>query len=740
VIRALIVAFHFPPIGGGGVQRSVKFTRYLPEFGVEPVVLTVPAGAVGPWTPPDPTMLAEVEGIETIRVAGTALPGDTGSLRERFERIAGMESELIRWWNRGVLESGLVAGRDVDVILGELVPYETAFGVSELARRLNLPWVADLQDPWALDEMWLYPSGLHRLRDRRRMRRTLATAAAVVMNTPEARKRVRREFPEFAERRVVSITNGFDAEDFEGPVLDEPDGVFRIVHTGYLHTELGQRHRRRGWLRRGLGGMPVPGVDYLTRSHVYLLDAIARVLRRDPSLRGVIELHLAGKMTDADHRAARGYPFVKFHGYLAHAESVALVRRGDLLFLPMQDMPAGTRAGLVPGKTFEYLGSGKPLLAAVPDGDARDLLLRADNATLCRPAAVECLADAIHEAVERWRAGIAPSPPDPAVVAECERRALTAALAELLEDVVDRPSTRNQRPSRAVAPQPHDSPLARDVRTIAPIDAPPEPRWLRAVHRASAPVASPVAAHKLHRLTATAATADEIAEIVCTFAYAGVSIAPLQVPSELAALLDYVRVGSPRTVVEIGTALGGTFCALAWAAADDATLISVDLRHGEFGGGYPRWRALLYRSFKRSLQRVVLIQGDSHRPDTLDAVRHALRGAGIDVLFIDGDHTFEGVRADFEMYSPLVRPGGLVAFHDIVTPDPARFPNVRVCAGGVPGYWAEIKQRYEHLEFVEDWRQGAFGIGVIQLPGGHKSDWRGPASPESEAFEAGSAR
>src|SRR5581483_8005410 len=104
-------------------------------------------------------------------------------------------------------------------------------------------WVAELQDLWALDEMWLYPSALHRLRDRARMRGTLRTAAAVVMNTREAAARLREAFPEFADR-TVAISNGFDAGDFAEPPQARSEDTFLVVHTGSFHTDAGLRLRK----------------------------------------------------------------------------------------------------------------------------------------------------------------------------------------------------------------------------------------------------------------------------------------------------------------------------------------------------------------------------------------------------------------------------------------------------------------------------------------------------------------
>src|SRR5207247_1352680 len=146
-----------------------------------------------------------------------------------------------------------------------------------------------------------------------RMRRELGSADAVVMSTPEAVRRVREAISELDDKLVLAIPNGFDAADFERPVEPRRDGVFRIVHTGYLHTELGYRQRRHPLLRRALGGT-APGVDFLTRSHVFLLQAVDRLLQADPSLASALEVHLAGVASTVDRDVASGSSVVKMPG------------------------------------------------------------------------------------------------------------------------------------------------------------------------------------------------------------------------------------------------------------------------------------------------------------------------------------------------------------------------------------------------------------------------------------------
>jgi glycosyltransferase involved in cell wall biosynthesis len=431
--RVLFLAYFFPPEGGAGVQRAVKFCRYLPELGWQPVVVTQRADDRDGRLVDDTLARELPPEVEVIRVASPPPPPPT-RWRGRADRWLRLEREHARWWRSAAVEAGRQA-TDVDVVLATMSPFESALAAEDLARFHRVPWVADLRDPWALDEMFQYPSGLHRRLAMREMGRTLAPAAAVIMNTPEAAAAARAELPHL--RRVEAIPNGFDEADFEGqPPPARDDGAFRIVHTGHLLTSIGRENRRTMLVRRLLGGS-LGRVDILTRSHVFLMRALDLLLERDPSLRSTIELHLAGNLTSEDVEIARN-DVVHLHGYLAHDESVALLRGADLLFLPMQDVEPGRRSRMVPGKTYEYLASGRPILAALPDGDARDLVQAAGTGLVCRPADSEAMARIIREQVDARRRGEPPPAVDRDLVASYGRRPLTARLARLLDDVTGR--------------------------------------------------------------------------------------------------------------------------------------------------------------------------------------------------------------------------------------------------------------------------------------------------------------
>jgi len=142
-------------------------------------------------------------------------------------------------------------------------------------------------------------------------------------------------------------------------------------------------------------------------------------------------------------------------------------------------------------------------------------------------------------------------------------------------------------------------------------------------------------------------------------------IRPMQIKEEFVELLKIFQELNPKYILEIGTANGGTLFCFCKLAQDDATIISIDLPEGPFGGGYPEWKIPIYQAFAKENQKLYLLRKDSHQEETLEEVKKILNGKELDFLFIDGDHTYEGVKKDFEMYSLLVRKGGIIAFHDI---------------------------------------------------------------------------
>jgi predicted O-methyltransferase YrrM len=208
---------------------------------------------------------------------------------------------------------------------------------------------------------------------------------------------------------------------------------------------------------------------------------------------------------------------------------------------------------------------------------------------------------------------------------------------------------------------------------------------------------------ELNRLTASLIDRPEemLAE---TAKYCDGFLYPFQVAEEFVPLLEEVRRLNPQTVLEIGTHRGGTLYLWARLARPDAILVSIDLPGGKFGGGYSPFRAPIYRRFAQERQKLHLMRASSHSESTLEETKRLLSGRPIDLLFIDGDHTHQGVKQDWEMYSPLVRSGGLIVFHDVA----GNYGETQVKA-----FWDTIKASYAHKEYMTH-PERLYGIGVLQ--------------------------
>ncbi|WP_424002638.1 class I SAM-dependent methyltransferase [Haloarcula salina] len=204
-----------------------------------------------------------------------------------------------------------------------------------------------------------------------------------------------------------------------------------------------------------------------------------------------------------------------------------------------------------------------------------------------------------------------------------------------------------------------------------------------------------------------------------------------QLRDELETLAEVVENHAPRTILEIGTHDGGTF--YTWARHVDSAeqIVSLDLPGGAFGGGYSEKKATIYQTFNEDVD-MTFVRQNSHKHETFEAVSDDLSNP-IDFLFIDGDHTYEGVKQDFEMYTDLCSDDAVVALHDIVThPDNQEVVTRRreeidsisdshlvwgdiFSECNVDDFWAELIDEYETREIISHPKQTWGGIGIVYL-------------------------
>lgn len=214
--------------------------------------------------------------------------------------------------------------------------------------------------------------------------------------------------------------------------------------------------------------------------------------------------------------------------------------------------------------------------------------------------------------------------------------------------------------------------------------------------RARDRIALNLSVRSLRRCRERAEGVREVCEL--THAWTGYgpysNIRSLQHLEEQVPFFEFVRRRKIQSALEIGTCRGGTLLPLLAVADPGARVISIDLPGGIHGGGYdPCWVEFFQRGFRFQRQRLDMVRANSQLPETLDHVRRLLGDSQLDYLFIDGDHRYAGVRQDLRLYAPLVRRGGIVAFHDIAEGEPV--PTV-----DVPRLWREIRDLAPSVEFI----------------------------------------
>lgn len=367
--KVLIITYYWPPSGGAGVQRWLKFAKYLPEFGWQPVILTVDpqfasypqrdeslSKEVGPGCIVYTTKSFELYNLYKWISRKKEVPYG-GFANESKESLFQKISKFLRGnfllpdprkgWNKYALKKAgdLIRNFQIDTVITTSPPHSTQLIGLELKKRFPIRWIADLRDPWT--DIYYYDQFKHTALARkidRNYERKVVENADLLISVSEDVKRI------FAEKslqpiaaKTIVIPNGFDSEDFQvEPVVDETKKV--ITYTG-------------------------------TISEAYDVDSLLAALHQmSDTWKEKLLIRFVGKVPEMVVSKFKETGFdVEQVGYVDHKKSVEYLLRSDLLLLVIPRV--SNNKGILTGKFFEYLASGKPVLAIGPtDGDLAQII------------------------------------------------------------------------------------------------------------------------------------------------------------------------------------------------------------------------------------------------------------------------------------------------------------------------------------------------------------------------------
>lgn len=402
--KVLLITYHWPPMGGGGVQRWLKMSKYLRSYGWEPVIFTVSDAEI---SLPDESLLAEVpEGVETIRTPiwepfglykkitgkksgekvqpGFLNEGEDGNWKQELAYwIRGnvFIPDAKRFWIAPATRalSQYLQENKVDAIVSTGPPHTTHIIALKAKEKTGLPWLADFRDPWTFVDYYdkLRLSKWADKRHHQLEKKVIDEADKTVTVTPSwAADFNRRNF----KKKVAVVTNGYDPADFLEQENVSLHRQFTITHIGSMNAD---RNPHRLW------------------------PQLAQLISEHQDFAKNLVLKLIGPVDYAVLQAIRKHGL---EGHLQHVKNmphsqvIPELQRSALLLLPLNDTP--NIDGVVPGKLFEYIGARRPILCiGKPTGDAAHIIRECSAGTVFDFSATSALKSYVERQFEHFQAG-----------------------------------------------------------------------------------------------------------------------------------------------------------------------------------------------------------------------------------------------------------------------------------------------------------------------------------------------
>lgn len=404
----LFVAYNFPPHGGAGVQRSLKFVKYLPDFGWTPLVVTASSDA----TPiQDPSLLQDLPAaLQVVRIPAFSIANLRAKAKpwKLSKAVTGLNlllqiPDTARFWARKSQQviDKLIEQEQPALIYTTSGPYGNHLAGLWAKQKWGIPWFADFRDPWSKNLLTPYLPGYRRL-NRRIERSVLANADRVACVSESWLNNLYENLGRDREKFVV-LENGYDDVDIR-PIPPAQTDRFTLTHIGSFY-----RNRR-----------PDP-----------VIAAIRKLINDGRIPTDQLRVLFVGKNA---HEVADIPPF-EVQGYMPHQQLEQIRRESNALLLILAT--ATNNIGNHSGKLFEYIASNIPILGIVPHNGVAQQLIEQTRTGIAVGSDIDDIANAIEVLYQQWRNGDTQWNPDWDMIQQYTRRNLTKRLAEHFNELIE---------------------------------------------------------------------------------------------------------------------------------------------------------------------------------------------------------------------------------------------------------------------------------------------------------------
>lgn len=387
--KVLVIAYYYPPLGLSGVQRTLKFTKYMKKFDWHPTVITT--GQVAYYAH-DLSLLKEAEeaGINIIRTEAF----DVNSVLGKQYKTVNMPSEFIRKlfskisktlfipdnkksWAKKVykISKEILRKEKYDIIYTTLPPFSSFIYASKLKKEFNIPLIVDYRDLWFGNHFAFYPSPYHKYKHKKLEYKALRLADKVIVINRRIKEKLLLTYPFLSFKDVSIIPHGYDPADYEvSEEKIEAPTKMRLTYAGIFYENI---------------------------TPEYFLKAFKQLSIERPDIAANIELEFIGYLRKENKKLIKELmidEFIRDQGYLDHKETVRRLKRSDVLWMMIgKTSNADT---ISTGKLYEYFGSRKPILGCVIDGAAKTALGEYGASFISSPNDIQEIKDiliSIHE-------------------------------------------------------------------------------------------------------------------------------------------------------------------------------------------------------------------------------------------------------------------------------------------------------------------------------------------------------
>jgi len=381
--KVIVIAYYFPPMGLSGVQRTLKFVKYLKNYGWEPTVITT--SQVG-YFAHDQSLQKELDetGIRVIRIEGkepNSFLARFGTLklpREFIRKLLNKISQTffipdnkVSWARNAVKKTlELINSENFDLIFVTGPPFSLFYEFSKFKKHFHIPFFFDYRDIWYESYFAFYPTPIHKMLHKKMEYKSLKAADKISVTNRVAKEMLIKTYNFLTYNDIIIISHGFDHEDFER-IPSQPKSKNRM-------------------------SLMYSGIFMVYNTPKYLLKAFKELTIERPDIAKNIELHFVGFLREENINIIKKLKLQEFvfdHGYLNHDESIAKIKSADILW-----MMVGKRKNIdsiLPGKLYEYMGTTKPILACVPEGAAKLALSEYPASFVCEPDNIEQIKETI---------------------------------------------------------------------------------------------------------------------------------------------------------------------------------------------------------------------------------------------------------------------------------------------------------------------------------------------------------